>query len=131
MNSRTLHRKFHKNQKYKAMNKKETSDKPLFSATIGEVCEALRSTFESVVLGNERDGASERTYLYGLKELAKFLGCSLSTAARLRKSGILEAATYRTDRILMFDKEMVLALLQVSKHKCRGPRGGYKLGCSA
>ena len=113
------------------MKRIENTDKPLFSATLGEICDALRSTLESIVLGNEKDGASERTYLYGLKELAKFLGCSQSTAARLRKSGILEAATYRTDRILMFDKEMVLALLQVSKHKCRGPRGGYKLGCSA
>ncbi|MEG1591282.1 hypothetical protein AB670_03425 [Chryseobacterium sp. MOF25P] len=53
---------------------------------------------------------SEKKYEYGLKGLAKILGCSVSKASEVKSSGILDDAIIQNGNIIIIDKEMALQL---------------------
>jgi hypothetical protein len=53
---------------------------------------------------------SEKKYEYGLKGLAKILGCSVSKASDVKSSGILNAAIIQNGNIIIIDKEKALKL---------------------
>ncbi len=53
---------------------------------------------------------SEKKYEYGLKGLAKILGCSLSKASDVKSSGILKDAIIQNGNIIIIDKEQALKL---------------------
>jgi len=53
---------------------------------------------------------SEKKYEYGLKGLAKILGCSVSKASKIKSSGILDEAIIQNGNIIIIDKEKVLQL---------------------
>ena len=52
----------------------------------------------------------EKKYEYGMKGLAKILGCSLSKAAYVKRSGILDKAIIQNGNIIIIDKELALKL---------------------
>lgn len=52
----------------------------------------------------------EKKYEYGLKGLAKILGCSVSKASEVKSSGILDDAIIQNGNIIIIDKEMALQL---------------------
>ncbi|AYZ35215.1 DUF3853 family protein [Chryseobacterium indologenes] len=52
----------------------------------------------------------EKKYEYGLKGLAKILGCSVSKASEIKSSGILDAAIIQRKNIIIIDKEKALQL---------------------
>ena len=53
---------------------------------------------------------AENKYEYGLKGLAKILGCSLSKASEIKSSGILKEAIIQNGQIIIIDKEKALQL---------------------
>lgn len=53
---------------------------------------------------------SEKKYEYGLKGLAKILGCSVSKASEVKSSGILDKAIIQNGNIIIIDKEKALEL---------------------
>ena len=53
---------------------------------------------------------SEKKYEYGLKGLAKMLGCSISKASEIKSSGLLDDAIIQNGNIIIIDKEKALAL---------------------
>ena len=53
---------------------------------------------------------SESKYEYGLKGLAKILGCSVSKASEIKSSGILDKAIIQNGNIIIVDKEKALQL---------------------
>ena len=53
---------------------------------------------------------SEKKYEYGLKGLAKMLGCSISKASEIKSSGLLDDAIIQKGNIIIIDKEKALAL---------------------
>ncbi|CAA7387730.1 MULTISPECIES: DUF3853 family protein [Chryseobacterium group] len=53
---------------------------------------------------------SEKKYEYGLKGLAKILGCSVSKASEVKSSGILNKAIIQNGNIIIIDKEKALQL---------------------
>ena len=53
---------------------------------------------------------SEKKYDYGLKGLAKILGCSVSKASEVKSSGILDQAIIQNGNIIIIDKEKALEL---------------------
>ena len=77
--------------------------KPLFQLTVEEFLSLQQST------------TSEKKYEYGLKGLAKILGCSRSKASELKSSGILDDAIIQTGNLIIIDKEKVLQIL--ASHK--------------
>lgn len=54
--------------------------------------------------------STEKKYEYGLKGLAKILGCSVSKASEVKSSGILDGAIIQNGNIIIIDKEKALTL---------------------
>ena len=54
--------------------------------------------------------SSEGKYEYGLKGLAKLLGCSVSKASEIKSSGILNNAIIQRGNIIIINKEKALRL---------------------
>lgn len=54
--------------------------------------------------------SSEKKYEYGLKGLAKILGCSVSKASEVKSSGILNGAIIQNGNIIIIDKYKALEL---------------------
>lgn len=52
----------------------------------------------------------ESKYEYGLKGLAKILGCSVSKASEIKSSGILNEAIIQRGNIIIIDKKRALEL---------------------
>ena len=52
----------------------------------------------------------EGKYEYGLKGLAKLLGCSVSKASEIKSSGILNNAIIQRGNIIIINKEKALKL---------------------
>ena len=53
---------------------------------------------------------TESKYEYGLKGLAKILGCSISKASEIKSSGILDAAIIQKGNIIIIDKKKAIEL---------------------
>ena len=53
---------------------------------------------------------SEKKYEFGLKGLAKMLGCSISKASEIKSSGLLDDAIIHNGNIIIIDKEKALTL---------------------
>lgn len=53
---------------------------------------------------------SENKYEYGLKGLAKILGCSVSKASQVKSSGILNEAIIQNGNIIIIDKKRAIEL---------------------
>jgi hypothetical protein len=79
--------------------------KPLFQLSVEEFLELQKAYW------------TEKKYEYGLKGLAKMLGCSRSKASELKSSGILDEAIIQNGKIIIIDKEKVLQLLATNKNE--------------
>ena len=102
-------------------------DKSLFSISVSEFIEAIKIGMAETLSNTPPDGiSSKKHYIYGLKGLCSLLGCSLSTAARVKKSGVIDAATSQQGKIVVFDADLVIDLLNV-QNKRRGNRKGYRI----
>lgn len=73
-------------------------DTPIWQLTVGEFLEISKGL------------SSEKKYEYGLKGLAKILGCSVSKASEVKSSGILDDAIIQNRNIIIVDKEKALTL---------------------
>ena len=52
----------------------------------------------------------EKHYEYGIAGIAKIFGCSIPTANRIKKSGVIDAAITQVNRKLTVDSELALSL---------------------
>lgn len=106
-------------------------DKQVFLMTCGELKEFIHEVLysSSPMVCDEQlmhqKAEVQKHYVYGLKGLCSLLGCSISTAARIKKSGAIDAATSQRGKIIVFNADLVLDLLRV-QHKNRGNRMGYR-----
>lgn len=57
-------------------------------------------------------GALENKYVYGIRGIANLLDCSISTANRIKKTGVLDDAIIQRGRTIMVDVEKALELLK-------------------
>lgn len=81
---------------------------PLWQLTVGE--------FLSIQNNNPQSKLdTPNNFIYGLKGLAKLLGCSKSKAYLIKKSGILDAAITQNGNHIMIDKYKALELFQNHK----------------
>lgn len=58
--------------------------------------------------------SSDDKYEYGLKGLAKILGCSISKASKIKSSGILDGAIIQKGNIIIIDKKKAMELFASS-----------------
>ena len=79
--------------------------KPLLQLTVEEF------------LDLQKNNIPEKKYEYGLKGLAKMLGCSRSKAAELKSSGILDDAIIQNGHLIIIDKEKAMELMALHKNE--------------
>lgn len=70
---------------------------------------AVASSLETEKLKAAADGVSEK-YAYGIPGIANLLGCSETTAKRIKRSGVIDKAIRQQGRVIVVDKEMALRL---------------------
>ena len=90
-------------------------NKPLFQCTLGEFKAIIVEALRDKELENIAAKAPKR-YVYGLAGLMELLGCSISTAERIKQSGVIDEAISQTGDIIVTDADLALDLLRVS-HK--------------
>ena len=105
-------------------------NKLLLNTTTEEFIEALRTGLGLATTAENSDDSAvmaKKHFVYGLAGLSKLLGCSISTAARIKKSGVIDAAISQHGKIIVVDADLALELLNVQKKKRhKMVRGGYK-----
>lgn len=102
-------------------------EKPLITLTVGEFIAALREGL-GLTIENQREDEHvdhPHRYVYGIAGLRDLLGCSESTANRIKRTGVLNPAISQHGKTIVIDADLALDLLRVSK-QWHGTRGGYR-----
>lgn len=81
---------------------------PLWQLTVSEFFELQKEQF-SLFFAKDK-------YEYGLKGLAKILGCSRTKASQIKASGILDEAIFQNGKIIVIDKDKALELFKNSEN---------------
>lgn len=84
-------------------------DKPLYSLSVADFVKLLD---ERISVLAPKTSHETTILLKGVKELADFLGVSVSTAQRLKTTGVLIPATMQSGRTCLFDPVKVKEVLQ-------------------
>ena len=105
----------------------DARNKLLLQLTGQEFVDLLREGLELSMLGYDEPQPMEvkKHLVYGLQGLCDLLGCSMSTAARIKKSGVIDAAISQAGKIIVIDADLALDLLN-SRQKKGVVRGSYK-----
>lgn len=95
----------------------ELHNKSLITCTLGDFKKILSEALRDKEL-EDLAATPPKKYVYGLAGLMKLFGCSISTAERIKQSGVIDQAISQTGDIIVVDAELALDLLRVSgKHK--------------
>ena len=100
----------------------ELKKQPLFQSTLGDLVEVLKEELGfASESGNDEKGntfpSGSKHYVRGMKELAVALHCSISTAQRIKSSGVIDAAISQNGKVVVIDVERALDILRVSNKK--------------
>ncbi len=55
--------------------------------------------------------------VYGMQGLCELLGCSMTTAGRIKKSGVLDPAISQIGKVIVIDSDLALDLINTSKKR--------------
>ena len=61
----------------------------------------------------------KKHYIYGMQGICDLLGCSPSTATRIKRSGVIDAAISQHGKTIIVDADLAVDLLKVKKHVSR------------
>lgn len=87
--------------------------KRVIDLTLGELLDAIDERITTTKKPEEpKDG---KRFVYGLKGLANLLGCSKTTASRLKSSGRIDAAVTQVGALLIIDADLALRLAAKKK----------------
>lgn len=85
----------------------------IIDLTVGQLEDLTRAWVRSEVANTKAgEGHQDKRHVYGLKGLAKLLGCSVTRACQINTSGVIEPALTRLGNLLIFDADLVLSLLK-------------------
>ena len=101
-------------------------DKLLLQLTGQEFVDLLREGLGLSALGYDDPEplVVKKHLVYGMQGICDLFGCSTSTAARIKKSGVIDAAISQVGKVIVVDADLAIDLLKTSK-KRSGVRGGY------
>jgi hypothetical protein len=86
--------------------------RPLWQLTVGEFLELQKSATQQPEQQQPPHEPGTPEYVYGISGLAKLLGCSPSTAASIKRSGIIDAAITQHQRTIIIHSATALNLLR-------------------
>lgn len=84
---------------------------PLFKLTLQELKAELMEEIQKQILTL----FPKKKYEYGIKGLAKILGCSRTKASKIKNSGIIDEAIFQNGKIIIIEIEKALELLNKNK----------------
>lgn len=85
----------------------------IIDLTVGQLEDLTRTWVRSeVATAKAGEDHQDKRHVYGLKGLAKLLGCSVTRACQVNTSGIIDAARTRLGNVLIYDADLVLELIQ-------------------
>ena len=87
---------------------KQLLQKPIAMMTGEELTFLLNSSMEAKA--NEQTPIVQKRTFYGIEGIAQVFGCSVLTANRIKRSGIIDAAITQIGRKIIVDADMALAL---------------------
>ena len=88
--------------------------RPLWQLTVGEFLELQKAATQQPEQQQPHQESGTPEYVYGISGLAELLGCSKSTAANIKRSGIIDAAITQHNRTIIINASTALNLL--NKH---------------
>ena len=79
-----------------------------------EFFERLKACFAEAAFSPEKVEGVEvkKHYAYGLQGICDLLGCSLATATRIKRSGVINAAISQYGKVIVVDADLALYLLK-------------------
>lgn len=78
--------------------------------TVSDLLDVVETRVRQVLNGTTKDENEKRRYVYGLKGLMNLLGCSKTTASRLKLSGKLDEAITQCGSLIIIDADKALQL---------------------
>lgn len=94
-------------------------NKQLIACTVEEFIDAVADRFAQMMGDYQEEQGKKRNLVYGLAGLSQLLGCSQSTAARIKKSGVLDPAIRQTGKIIVVDADLALDLMKIKRGRRR------------
>lgn len=94
--------------------KLEILKEKLVNQMTGEEFLYLQENYKKLEPLIKPDPINHRKYVYGILGIAKLLGCSKSSANRIKKSGIIDEAIIQNGRKIIVDSELALDLIKNS-----------------
>lgn len=94
------------------LNLNQLLQKPIAMMTGEELCFLITRSVESTE-GTTPQVASKGNY-YGIEGIARVFGCSVPTANRIKKSGIIDKAITQIGRKIVVDADLALSLAKES-----------------
>lgn len=82
----------------------------IIDLTLGDLLDAVEDRVRAVLENKPNEQERERRYVYGLKGLARLLGCSKTTASRIKTSGKIDKAITQIGALLIIDADLALEL---------------------
>ena len=95
--------------KEKSLEINELQDKLVCAMTGKELLALLENP------NKESESKHEKKYVYGFSGIASLFGCSVPTASRIKRSGIIDDAITQIGRKIVVDSEKALSLVAESK----------------
>ena len=93
-------------------------NKPLGALTVQELLNILApliSRQQSTQPVSSEQTNDNKRYVYGLAGLARLVGCSIVTANRIKKRGVINKAISQVGRKIIIDADLALELLNCSR----------------
>lgn len=84
---------------------------PLWQLTVSEFAQLMREVFRELYPSERNSARDPPRLVHGLDGLCELIGCSKSTAMRVKKSGILDEAIIQKNRKIIIDAEKALKIL--------------------
>lgn len=89
------------------MNMEITAETRLVDLTVGQLLDYLSRHIKAP---EKRAQKAPKRYAYGIAGIAQIFNCSLTTANRIKKSGVIDDAIHQSGRIIVTDIELALQL---------------------
>ncbi len=100
------------------ITRQHTLNDRVVDATLGELVDMIVERITPIIEQRVKEQQpTNRNYVYGLKGLARLLGCSKTTASRLRTSGDYDDAITQIGAMLIIDADKVLEIARSQKRK--------------
>lgn len=87
-------------------------NKQIILGTFGDLKNFIKMILHEETEDAQKEMKQGKEYIYGISNLAKFTGGSLSTANRRIASGAFDECIIRNGRLLIFEKEGVMEVLK-------------------